>query len=440
MLDHIETWSYVDSCHGVGSGQTALVRQWVTFAEAKCAQAVPIAPTDCRAGRHTYCTSVSYIDPNLDWSKAGLGMVVPSCIRAADRGASSCLNEDWFVHQAGSDRRLTWTNPSLGTAYLLNGANPSLDTFVTNYAHRVLSAFAGLMIDDVGASTLEQFYADGDPIYTSSAELQTNAAVQQAHFRLADELAPSFLQIDNGLNVNPNSLPAFALLGHQKAVIGLVSESYPENSATNTLSSWYSTGLDDMAYLDDTPALARYFLVLLGYNTSGSPIARRVQEATVMLGFQPGKIVDWADLTNAPGLAVWPEEALYFEQPLQTMSLPSGRLCMNGLGGPCSHGHADLQVAGGQSAHEQPSGAGVYRREFRRCYLHGAPIGGCAAIMNDTDRPVTILGSWLTGRYRYEMAMDGGELQYGGRLIAHGARFVPGATTIAADDAALLSQ
>ncbi|MGO9971366.1 MAG: hypothetical protein ACLP01_00765 [Solirubrobacteraceae bacterium] len=435
----IETWAYVDSCHGVGPGQTSLVRHWVTYAEDKCANPHPFAPSACHEGSTSYCTAVSYIDPNLDWSRAGLGMVVPSCIRPA--GSSTCANESWFVHESSAASRLTWTNSVLGHAYLLNGADPALESFVTGYTHRVLSDFNGLMVDDIGASALEQFFGDGTPIYTSSAELPTDAAVQEAHFRLAEKLAPSFLQIDNGLNVNPNSLPAFVLLNHPSAVVGLVSESYPENSATNTLSSWYSTGLDDMAYLDNTPSLSRNFLVLLGYNTIGSLVARRVQEATVMLGFKPGKIVDWADLaTWTQGLAIWPEEGLYFEQPIQTMQTPSGPRCMNGLGGPCAHGHMDLQVAGGANAHEQSGGAGVYRREFRRCFLGGVPIGGCAAVMNDTDRPVTISSSWLTQRYGFEMTMEGGEVQRGGRLTVEGTMFSPDVTTLGADDAALLSQ
>lgn len=434
--NHIPTWAYVDSCDGVGRRQTGLVRQWVTYAETKCAEVHPIAPMICRAHGISYCTSISYIDPNLDWSEASLGLLVPRCIRQPNR---ACANESWFVHDARTGRRLTWTAPSLGSAYLLNGANPSYDAFVARYARRALAAFDGLMVDNVSASTAEQLYGSGDPVYTTSAELRSNAAVQQAHVRLAEELGPSFLQIDNGINMNPYTLPSFALLNHPKTVVGLVAESFPE--LTTGLASWYSTGLDDIAYLDDTPSLARNFIVLLGYNLVGSATARRVQEATVMLGFEPGKIVDWADLAmTKPGLAVWPEEGLYFEQPLESMQEPSGPRCLNGLGGPCAHGHADLRVALGAGRVEQAGGAGVYRREFGRCFLRSVPIGGCAAIMNDTNRTVTISGSWLRQRYRYEMTFDGGYVQTGGRLNVAGAAFTPGVTTIAPGDAALLSQ
>lgn len=434
---HIETWAYVDSCHGVGRRQTELIRHWVTYAETKCAATDPIAPAVCRKGARSYCIAISYIDPNLDWSKAGLGLTVPGCVRIGDRG---CANEGWFVHDARTGRRLTWTNSNLGSAYLLNGGDPSLDRFIVGFTNRALARFSGLMVDDVGASTREQLYGDGRPFYTSSAELRSDAAVRQAHVRLADRLARSFLQIDNGLSVNPNNLPAFDLLGHPTAVVGLVSEGYPEDAA-NTLANWYSTGLDDIAHLENTPRLARDFIVLLGYNSRGSLAARRVQEATVMLGFEPGRIVDWGDLAQTRlGLAIWPEEGLYFEQPLQTMQDPSGLRCMNGLGGPCTHGHADLEVARGVNLHEQTGGAGVYRREFRRCFLRGVPIGGCAAIMNDTERPITISSTWLRQRYRHEITIDGGYVQAAGRLNIDGASFTPGVTAIAADDAALLSR
>jgi hypothetical protein len=434
---HVETWAYVDSCHGVSQRQTELVRHWVTYAETKCAGADPIAPAACRTGARSYCVAISYLDPNLDWSRAGLGLTVPSCVRTDRRG---CANEDWFVHDARTGRRLTWTASNLGSAWLLDGGDPSLDRFIVGFADRALARFRGLMVDDVGASTREQLYGNGHPSYASSAELHSDAAVRNAHVRLATELARSFLQIDNGLNVNPNNLPAFDLLDHPAAVVGLVSEGYPED-ADNTLASWYSTGLDDIAYLENTPRLARNFIALLGYNSSGSMAARRVQEATVMLGFEPGRIVDWADLAQTkPGLAVWPEEGLYFEQPLETMRVPSGPRCMNGLGGPCVQGHADLQVARGTNLHEQTGGAGVYRREFRRCFLRGAPIGGCAAIVNDTDRAITISSSWLRGQYRHAITMAGGSVADGGRLKLDGADFTPGVTTIAADDAALLTE
>jgi len=438
---HVETWAYVDACHGVGGGQLGLVRRWVSYAESKCGTDRRLAPAACDHDGRSYCTAIAYIDPNLDWSEAGLGPAVPSCTRPP-AGSGGCGNEDWFVHEAsavGPPERLRWTSPDLGFAYLLDDANPGVQRFITAYARSKLSAFAGLMVDDVGASAREQFYGDADPVYTASAELRTNAAVQHEHVTLAARLSP-LLQVDNGLSVNPFNVPAFPLLNHPRQVVGLVAEGYPESAMPDRLADWYSTGLDDIAYLEHVPALRGDFIALLGYNADGSHAARRVQEATLMLGFEPGRLVDWADLdTDRPGLAVWPEEGLYFTEPLETMAMPSGPRCLDGLGGPCRNGHADLEVAHGTNVDEQPGGAGVYRREFRACYLRGAPIGPCAAVMNDTEARVTVQRSWLEQRYGHEIELDGGDLQAGGRVDVDGRRFAPGAT-IGPDDALLLSR
>jgi hypothetical protein len=437
---HIETWAYVDACHGVGPAETSVIRQWVSFAETKCAVDHTLANAVCHPN---HCTSIAYIDPNLDWSRAGVGFRVPSCTRP-DAGGSGCGNEQWFVHKPGFadlSHRLTWTNPAWGSAYLLNGGAPSVDRFVARYVHRRLSAYDGLMVDDVGASVVQQLYGDARPIYTASAELRTNAQVQRAHVKLARSLGSSFLQVDNTLTANPYVLPVFTLLNHPASVVGVIAESYPENGSAHRLASWYSTGLDDIAYLETTPELSRDFVALLGYSTNGSLIARRVQEATVMLGYEPHRVVDWPDLNeDERSLIVWPEEGLYFERPLQTMGPPSGARCMNGLGGPCSGGHADLEVAHGSNAHEQRGGAGVYRREFRQCYYRGAAIGGCAAVMNDTNRAVVVKPGWFSQRYGSEIEMDGGEVEDGGGLTVDGTKFTLGATKIGPDDAALLSQ
>jgi hypothetical protein len=439
---HVETWAYVDSCHGVGRAEIGLVRRWVTFAESKCASDRWLAPAACATRGRRYCTSIAYLDPNLDWSEADLGLVVPSCTHPVPQ-ASACGNEDWFVHLPGStgqDSRLRWTSPDLGFAYLLDDAASGVQRFIAAYARRALADFDALMVDDVGASIREQFYGDADPIYTASDELRSDADVLREHATLAARLAP-FVQVDNGLSVNPFNLPAFPLLGRPRQVVGLVAEGYPESAMPNRLAEWYSTGLDDIAYLEHAPALRRDFIALLGYNARGSLAARRVQEATLMLGFEPGRLVDWEDLdTDRPGLAVWPEEGLYFTEPLQTMGMPSGPRCLDGLGGPCARGHADLQVAGGHNAEEQPGGAGVYRREFRACYLRGAPIGPCAAVVNDTEAPVVVRRSWLVQRYRHEIELDRGDVQAGGEVDVHGPEVIPGSTTIGPDDALLLSR
>jgi hypothetical protein len=111
------------------------------------------------------------------------------------------------------------------------------------------------------------------------------------------------------------------------------------------------------------------------------------------------------------------------------MDAPTGDGCMQGTGQVCTGGgHLDIQVA-----------TGVYRREFRDCYNQGAAIGPCASIVNTTSSPVTIKSSWLTLPLHHQITMNGGDVQSGGTIDVNGAPFTAGSTTVAGQDAALLS-
>ena len=209
---------------------------------------------------------------------------------------------------------------------------------------------------------------------------------------------------------------------------GLLKEGSPEYDGR--LDPYYSTLLDEIAYVADETS---GFVVPLSYGQAGASDqaqSRRVQEATMLLGYSPGHLVDWADLEQGSNdLAVWPEEGIYPTQPVQSMSTPDGSGCLAGTGAVCSTGgHNDLQVA-----------PGVYRREFAACYDQRTAIGPCATVMNTTSDPVTVASSWLTGTYAHQVTFDGGDVQSGGSIDVNGANFTPNTTTIAAQDAVLLT-
>ena len=206
----------------------------------------------------------------------------------------------------------------------------------------------------------------------------------------------------------------------------MIAEGAPESDGT--LTGYYSTLLDEMAYVDHT---ANDFVVLLSYDQSGAPQSRFVQAATILLGYSSGHTVSWSDLeTDSRDLAVWPEEGIVPADPVQTMSAPGGADCLAGQGIVCSSGgHNSLQVA-----------PGVYRREFGECYDQGAAFGDCASIVNTTGTPVTVKGSWLTQSYGHQVTLNGGDVQSGGRVNLTGARFTPGATTVPAYGALLLAR
>jgi hypothetical protein len=73
------------------------------------------------------------------------------------------------------------------------------------------------------------------------------------------------------------------------------------------------------------------------------------------------------------------------------------------------------------------------------CYDGGIPFGPCAAIVNDTSKPVVVQQSWLTLPYGHEITLQGGDVQSGGKIDLTGGVFTAGTTSIGADDAILIA-
>ncbi len=414
---HIETWAYDDGCNGGVGASASFVRQWLTYAESNCG---PMASdskilTDCHADGRTYCSVMAYLDPNHIYS--------PTWPIVQD------TQESWWLHEPGytdSAHRLVDHSSDWGDSYLLNDADSAVDEWYQNWVRASYPSVDGLLIDEVAGSARAQFYGTG---YTSTEEIPDDAAVLAEHERMAAALTrtdgSAYMQVDNGLGPNPYQPTDVPLLNGPGDVAGLFTEGNPYDNGT--LTTFYSTLLDDMAYVDQE---TNDFLVLLSYDSAGSLRGRRVQAATVLLGYSPGHIVSWPDLEqNSGDLAIWPEEGLYSSDPIQTMGAPGGPGCLQGTGEVCPvGGHNDVQVA-----------TGVYRREFRSCYDQGTPIGGCAVVMNDTAEAVTVQRRWLTLDYQHQITMNGGDVQSGGSLDVSDAPFSAGTTVIPADDAILLA-
>ncbi len=431
---HTETWAYDDAygggCNGGHGASSSLVREWLTYAETNCGPGVTKALRDCHAVETSYCTVFEYLDASVVWSE--------NPIRSAP------WSESWWLHEPGygdAAHRLTDTSPMYGIGYWLNQSNAAADQWVASYARSRYPAWDGLMLDETAASLRAQFYRPGHPSneqYLSSQELSTDSALVTAHEQLASLLRHEdgtwFTQVDNGVGTNPSLPTTLPLLNHPPPVVGLISEGHPWERG---FAPDYSTLLDVMAYIARQPD---DFIVLLSYDSQGTQQAREVQEATVLLGYEPGHVVSWANLEQDNNdLSVWPEEGIYPTNPVQSMTMPRGRVCLAGQGAVCRFGgHTDLLVARGVSA-EDPA-AGVYRREFRDCYNRGVWFGRCAAIVNDTAGSVTVRKSWLSASYRHVITMQGGDVQSGGTIDVTGARLVFGATRIPPGGALLLAQ
>lgn len=410
---HIATWAYDDGCSGGASAAASLVRRWVSYAESSCGPDARKALSDCHAGARRYCTAVQY----LDASKLYRSGSVPVAVDA---------RESWWVHVRGRDDAAHRAFvPAYGGGFQLDQSNPAVVAWFQRYVRARLDRFDALMMDDMAAGLKAQFGV-------AVQELPSDAALRAAHARLSGALrhvdGKPFVQIDNGVRANPYLASGTLLLGQPASVRGVIDEGEPIVNGQMPNPVWgYPTLLDEMAYVDGT---TDGFDVLLSYDPSGSLRARRVQVATVLLGYAPGHTVSWSDLEQrSRDLAVWPEEGIVPTRPVQSMTRPAGAGCLAGGGRVCSvGGHNDIVVA-----------PGVYRREFGACYDQRIAFGRCAVIVNSTGAPVVVRRAWLTGSFRHVIGMVGGDVQSGGRIDLDGVRFVGGSTVVGAHDALLVA-
>lgn len=416
---HIPTWAMDDGCSAGVGASAALVRRWVTFAESDCGVGAAKALRDCHAGPRVYCRVMQYLD--ADWQFADTSM------RLATIATSS-----WWLHQPAPHQGLSIYSSANGGGYLIDQAQPATRAFFRSYVRSHFNSDDGLFMDDQAPGLVEElFYASCGCSTTS--EIRSNQQLQAAHSLMSAALthrngAP-FLQVDNSLAPNPFLPEGFGMLNPATGVDGIAGDGIPENNGT--LDPYYSTLLDQISY---TATRTHAFLLLESHGPAGAPYelqSRRVQEATMLLGFSPGHLVDRANLeVGSSSLPVWPEQGIYPTHPLQSMRAPRGRGCLAGTGMMCAlGGHHDLQVA-----------PGVYRRVFARCYQAGASFGPCAAVVNTTPRPVLVSPRWLDRAFHHEITLVGGDVQSHGTIDVTGAPFSAGDSAVPADDALLLAR
>ena len=415
---HVATWALDDGCNGGAGASGRLVRRWVTFAETNCGPRADKARHDCHVGGRSVCRVMQYLDTNWIYENS-VG------VRAA-----AAASGGWSLHEPPPHRGVAIFSPAYGGGHLLNQSAPSVRAFFSSYVRQHFDADDGLFMDDQGTSLSQELYYSTCHC-TATSELRTNAALVAAHKKMSESLthrngAP-FLQADNALVPNPYLPEGFGMLSPSTGVEGLVGDGLPEQDGA--LDPYYSTLLDQMAFTDTH---TRGFLVLMSRGSAGAASqsrSRRVQEATILLGFAPRHVVDWANLEDGSrNLAIWPEEGIYPLHPVESMTAPGGPGCLSGTGRVCSQGgHRSLEVA-----------PGIYRREFADCYDEGRPIGPCAAIVNTTVSRVRVRGAWLKLRLAHQIRFAGGDVQNGGRIETASAPFMPGTTGVPAHDAMLL--
>jgi hypothetical protein len=415
---HVETWAFDDGCSGGAGAGSALVRSWLTFAESDCGANARKAFRNCHSGGRRYCYAMEYLDTEWNYTDQVAHL-------------TSARAESWWLHAPGPQGSARIYSSDLGGGYLMNQFNLDVRSYFRSYVRRHFNSDDGLMMDWQSPGLSQELYYSTCGC-SSTREIRSNAALRRAHDEMSRALAHTngrpFIQADNALAPNPYLPEGFDMLNKSTGVDGLVAEGEPEDNGT--FDPYYSTLLDQIAFIATKTS---GFAVPMARAPAGAPYqdqSRRVQEATILLGYSPGHLVDWANLEQGSrDLAVWPEEGIYPTAPLESMAAPGGRGCLAGTGRVCSRGgHNSLWVA-----------PGVFRREFRDCYRRGAPFGACAAIVNTNRRPVTIRSSWLPIPLHHQITFAGGDVQSGGAVELTGASFTPGSAVLGAHDAVLLA-
>jgi hypothetical protein len=416
---HVETWA-LDDCGEGSTTPSALVRAWASYVETNCGPGgVAKALTDCHSGGAVFCNVIQYLDTNWIYQQGS-----PPYSEFSQAAA-----ESWYQHLPGSGARVQTSG--YGGGYLINQNNAGVQSFFQGYVRSHYDSADGLMMDDQSSGLSTQLYYSTCGCKTT-AQAASDSTLRTGHESMSAAMTHSsgqpFVQIDNTLPANPY-LPQGLDMLNKGGVHGLLKEGSPEYNGQ--LDPFYSTLLDEIAYVATETSS---FVVPLSYGHAGASTqqqSRRVQAATILLGYSPGHLVSWADLNQGSNdLSVWPEQGIYPTQPVQSMGAPGGSGCLAGTGNVCSSGgHNDLQVA-----------PGVYRREFAACYDQGTAIGPCASIVNTTASPVTVASSWLTNSYAHQVTFNGGDVQAGGTINTSGAAFTPGSTTAGAQDGLLLTR
>jgi hypothetical protein len=418
VKSHVATWAFDDGCNGGAAATSGFVHRWLNYAESNCGARDRKARVNCHSRHRTYCYAMQYLD--TDWYYA-----------ADNDRVAAAASSDWWLHDPKPHQGSVISSSGLGGAYLLNQAREPVRSYFRSFVRSHYNAYDGLLMDWQSPSLSQELYYSTCGCSTTS-EIHSNARLRAAHQAMSAALrhrnGSRFIQADNTLPSNPYLPQGLNMINPRIGVDAWTVEGEPESDGS--LDPYYSTLLDQIAYISTR---TRGFIAPMSRAPAGAPYqaqSRRVQEGTMLLGFSPGHLVDWADLEQGSrDLAVWPEEGIYPTSPLQSMRRPGGRGCLAGTGNVCSKGgHKSVQVR-----------PGVYRREFRSCYVRRAPFGACAGIVNTTGRWVTVRASWLRLPLHHEITFRGGDVQSGGTVDLTGAPFAAGSTAVAPHDALLLA-
>jgi hypothetical protein len=399
--NHIPTVAYDENAYQGQNASAADVQRLLTYGVGGLGNAKAVR--DCRGSNR--CSSLFYFDPHLAYDS-------PQCPYAADKQLLAVAREDWFVHQPGYNDKAhrvhgTYTQTCKGQpitipVYAVNESSPAVQRYFASYLQQNADNWDYYEMDDTATTVTDQLYGPGggfckdmgtvNGYCTTSREIGDDNALGQAHKNFVAALnhrdGSPMRFVFNSIKFGPQGA-RLSLLFTSPRIVGAVCENCIVNNGAFR-PEMYAKVLDAMASVDAVKG--KQFIEL---NTGKSPdgsddqIAQRlVTTAVAWLGFADGQTVVWPNLEfSSNNLAVWPEDAIYPTQPVQTMA----------------KSNSDISV--------MPS---VWRREFRACYMNGKPIGPCAAVLNGSGSRIVPAGSWFRSTFGHSVALRGGDALSGG--------------------------
>lgn len=421
-IRHIATMAYDDYMGGGANASAADVNLLVSYAESSEIAGKGLG--DCHSSS-IGCKAVYYMRPYAVRDSSS-----PSCVMYPDATILASASESWFLHNTGysdSAHRVYGYDKYGCRMWGMNPNSTALQARWKNYLRAKADSYDLYFVDisDMALRTATWFHSGGGcspwpHVCLSTQELPNDAAVVAGHINFV-----SALSHNNGSKMYflyQQAYPWWTLNLDQTALMttdrylgvtceGCLAEISP-GPVVNPIN--YGPYLDEMAATNKTPGA--FTVMSKGSYPAGSAaqvLQRLVTLGVVWLGYSEGHTIVQPDLErNTNNLAIWPEDLIYPDDPVESMAT----------------GSADLEVS-----------PGVYRREFAYCSQSGRYFGPCAAVVNATASTVAIQSSWLRKAYHHVITLVGGDVLSGGIANLSGAPFVAGATTIQAGGALLLA-
>lgn len=451
--NHVLTWAYDGGYGALTDGSSATrtnpvsqrhVQTWLSFAEAgiQTNGQPQKAFYDCPA--ESPCKNVVYYNPGLLYSTCWPDKAF----------ISENTSEDYYLHDSAPvsvSNRTTRNREKkacgqLATVYYPNWNNPAVGRwFAKNYLGLIPKNTNTMMFqDDSGVDCRGRFrygmtYTPSELRGGPSCEASLAAALRNVANQMQWSDGTPVLVIANAFGVAPTQVVNTAsvdLIASGSHLVGGVEENGEIYGAKytprvvfgdlNTASLVYARNPDAfygfLASANPTPGSTQPCTDALR-NTEdncGALQLRRNMLGAYWLAYKEQRTILWENFTFSGNaccggtrtLAVYPEASIYPTEPIQQLkpfnaSMPTSD--GSGCGPQPGSGGIQSFVVSCGTLNDGRTPAGVYVREFRRCYNFGALVGAgqCAVVMNTTNSAVAI-GNWFTLGYTSVMTLGMG--------------------------------